>query len=210
MKDLDPDNWQNMVDFTGNLAGPDGVMRALPTTGYSGFLAIPKAKVKTEEQLDQVLSILNEMNSPEASMIINAGIEGVNYKIEDGLLVGVEASEDLTTASKSIAQLGMNVQGTSGPETKQPSEIEQERWDKRQELEASDYENAVFDPTAPYVSDTYVAKGAQIDLIVGDARLKYLAGQISKDDLKKEIARWHAEGGDDIIAELNELAAADK
>lgn len=118
---------------------------------------IPKAKVQTEEQLDQVLTILNKMNSPEAGPIINNGIEGVHYTLEE-----------------------------------------------------SDYANAVIDPTAPYVSDTYVAKGAQIDLIVGDARLKYLAGQISKDDLISEIARWHAEGGDAILEELNTLAAADK
>jgi len=211
MKEIDPDNWAEMVDFTGNLAGPDGEMRALPTTGYSGFLAIPKAKVQTEEQLDQVLSILNLMNSPEAGPIINNGIEGVHYTVEDGLAVGIEGvSDDENNASKSIAQLGMNVQGNLGLDSKQATEVEQERWDKRQELEESDYASAVFDPTAPYVSDTYVAKGAQIDLIVGDARLKYLAGQISKDDLTSEIARWHAEGGDDIIAELNELAAANK
>ncbi|GGF37138.1 lipoprotein LipO [Microbacterium sorbitolivorans] len=211
MKELDPDNWADKVDFTGNLAGPDGVMRALPTTGYSGFLAIPKAKVQTEEQLDQVLTILNKMNSPEAGPIINNGIEGVHYTLEDGLAVGItDVSEDESNASKSIAQLGMNVQGGLGLDAKQPTEIEQERWDKRQKLEESDYANAVIDPTAPYVSDTYVAKGAQIDLIVGDARLKYLAGQISKDDLISEIARWHAEGGDAILEELNTLAAADK
>ena len=210
MKDIAPDDWADRVDFTGNLAGPDGVMRALPTTGYSGFLAIPKAKVQTEEQLDQVLSILNKMNSPEAGPIINNGIEGVHYTIEDGLAVGIaDVAEDEATASKSIAQLGMNVQGGLGLDAKQATDIEQERWERRQQLEESDYAHAVFDPTAPYVSETYVAKGAQIDLIVGDARLKYLDGQITRDELLAEIDRWHAEGGDDIIAELNELAGAD-
>jgi putative aldouronate transport system substrate-binding protein len=209
LKDLEPDNWESMVDFTGNLIGPDGEMHALPTTGYNGFIAIPKAKVRTEEQLDQVLSILNEMNSPEAGKIINNGIEGTTYTLEGDRAKPVEdVPEDLKNAVSSLAQLGMNVTGFQGYLPLQATEFETEAYDKRKALEASDYENAVFDPTAPYVSATYVAKGAQIDLIVSDARLKYVAGQISKDDLLAEIARWHAEGGDDIIAELNELASA--
>ncbi|HLT66323.1 MAG TPA: extracellular solute-binding protein [Microbacterium sp.] len=211
LKDIEPDNWQNMVDFTGNLVGPDGEMHALPTTGYSGFITIPKAQVRTEEQLRQVLSILNEMNSPEAGKILNNGLEGETYTLDGDLAVAVDdAPEDLKNAVASLSQLGMNVTGFQGYLPKQATEVEQAAYDKRKEIEASDYEKAVVDPAAPYVSDTYVAKGAQIDLIVSDARLKYLAGQISKDDLTSEIARWHAEGGDAVIAELNELAAADK
>ena len=212
LKDLEPDNWDKMVDFTGNLIGPDGEMHALPTTGYSNFLAIPKAQVKNEEQLRQVLSVLNEMNTPEAQNIENNGVEGVTYNLIDGKYAEriADLPEDLTNAVSSLAQLGTNVTGYFAYPSKRATDFEEAEYQRRIEVSEADYENAVFDPTAPYISKTYTAKGAQLDLIVSDARLKYLAGQISKDDLKKEVARWHAEGGDDIIAELNELIDADK
>lgn len=210
LKDVDPDNWQNMVDFTGNLIGPDGEMHALPTTGYSGFIAIPKAQVRTEDELRQVLSILNEMNSPEAGKILNNGIEGETYTLDGELAVAIDdAPEDLKNAVSSLAQLGMNVTGFQGYLPKQATDVEQAAYDKRKAIEASDYENAVIDPTAPYVSQTYVAQGAQLDLIVSDARLKYLAGQIDREQLLAEIERWHASGGDQIISEMNELASAE-
>src|SRR5699024_4566179 len=48
-KDEDPDTYGDMVTMVGNLRRDDGEMFALPTPGYSGYLAIPKASVPTEE-----------------------------------------------------------------------------------------------------------------------------------------------------------------
>ena len=211
MKDVDPKGWEHDVDFTGNLIGPDGTLHALPTEGYAGFLAIPKAKVKTEAQLDQVLSALNELNSKEAGILINNGLEGVHYEVKDGYAVGLpDVPEDVMTQAKSFAQIGMNVTGFQRLESKQATEVEQANYERRQKIMDSDYQQASFDPASGLVSDTYVAKGAQLDIIVSDARLKYLAGQISREQLTSEIARWHSSGGDDILAELNELASAAK
>jgi putative aldouronate transport system substrate-binding protein len=90
-----------------------------------------------------------------------------------------------------------------------PTPYEQAMWDKRKAIEASDYEHAVFDPSAPYVSETYTSKGAQLDTIVTDARIRYVAGQIDEQGLRDAIALWHSSGGDQIIQEINELAQAD-
>jgi putative aldouronate transport system substrate-binding protein len=103
----------------------------------------------------------------------------------------------------------MNVNGFQGYLPKQPSDYEQEMYDKRKQIEASDLESAQFDPAAPYVSPTYVSKGAQLDTIVADARIQYIAGQIDLDGLEDAIELWRSSGGDDIIAEINELADAD-
>lgn len=209
LKESHPDTWQDMVDVTGNLIGPDGEMHALPTTGYNGFLAIPKAEVRTEADLDAVLSVLNELNSPEAGKILNNGIEGETYTLEGDLAVPVDdAPQELKDAVLSYSQLGMNVNGFQGYLPKQPSEYEQQMYEKRKQIEESDYENAVFDPTLAYVSETYVAKGAQLDVAMSDARLKYIAGQIPLDELKAAVETWRAGGGDQIIAEINELAGS--
>ena len=110
----------------------------------------------------------------------------------------------------SYAQLGTNVTGFQGYLPKQPSEYEQEMYDKRKQIEAEDLKVAEFDPAAPYVSPTYISKGAQLDTIVADARIQYIAGQIDLDGLKDAIELWRSSGGDDVIDEINELADADK
>lgn len=210
LKESDPESWEEYVDVTGNLAGPDGELHALPTTGYNGFLAIPKAKVRTEEQLHAVLAVLNELNSLEAGRILNNGLEGVTYTLDGDLAVPVpDAPQDLADAVLSFSQLGTNVTGFQGYLPKQPTGFEQEMYDKRKAIEASDLEKAVYDPAAAYVSETYVSKGSQLDLLVSDARLQYIAGQIDRDKLESEIDRWRSSGGDQIIAEINELASAD-
>jgi len=210
-KQSDPDNFDTYVDITGNLEGPDGDVHALPTTGYSGFLAIPKSSVKTEADLRGVLEVLNKLNSKEAGPILNNGIEGETYTLDGDLAVGVDdAPQALKDTSASYAQLGTNVTGFQGYLPKQASDYEQEMYDKRKQIEADDLKVAEFDPSAPYVSNTYVSKGAQLDTIVADARIQYIAGQIDLDGLKSAIKLWRSSGGDDVIAEINELADADK
>ncbi|GAA5202811.1 extracellular solute-binding protein [Microbacterium jejuense] len=211
-KQSDPEGFDKYVDISGNLLGPDSdELHALPTAGYSGFLAIPKSSVRTEADLRGVLEVLNKLNSEEAGPIINNGIEGVHYTVEDDLAVAVpdvpQVEKDTVGA---FAQLGMNVTGFQGYNPKQASDYEQQMYDKRKEIEASDLEHAQYDPAAPYVSDTYVSKGAQLDTIVSDARIQFLAGQIDLDGLKAAVKLWRSSGGDDVIDEINELADADK
>jgi putative aldouronate transport system substrate-binding protein len=209
-KEADPENFDQYVEIGGNLEGPDGKVHALPTTGYSGFLAVPKAKVRTEEQLRGVLTVLDKLNSDEAGPILNNGIEGVTYELDGDLAAPVDdAPQTLKDDVLSYSQLGMNVNGFKGYLPKQASDYEQQMYDKRKEIEAADLENAEFDPSAPYVSPTYISKGAQLDTIVADARIQYIAGQIDLAALEDAIALWRSSGGDDVIAEINELAQAD-
>lgn len=209
-KESDPDNFQNYVDISGNLEGPDGELYAQPTTGYSGFLAIPKTNVRTEAELRGVLEVLNKLNSDEAGPILNNGIEGETYTLDGDLAVAVDdAPQTLKDTVLSYSQLGMNVTGFKGYLPKQASDYEQEMYDKRKEIEASDTEHAVFDPAAAYVSQTYVSKGAQLDVIVSDARIQYIAGQIDVDGLKDAVELWRSSGGDDVIKEINDLASQD-
>lgn len=207
-KESDPENFEKYVDVTGNLIGPDGELHAHPTTGYSGFLAIPKAKVRTEEQLKTVLGVLDKLNSSEAGPVLNNGIEGETYTLDGELAVPVDdAPQELKDAVLSYSQLGTNVAGFQGYLPKQASDYEQEMYDKRKAIEEADLSAAEYDPAAPYVSETYVAQGAQLDTIVSDARIQYIAGQIDRAGLTAAIDRWRSSGGDKVIAEINELAS---
>lgn len=213
-KQANPNDYETKVAYTGNLKGPDGKLYAHPTDGYAGFLAIPKASVRTEAELKPVLEFLNAMNSKEVSILLNNGVEGVNFTVVDGGAAtitpetpeGKKVSEDV----KSFAQLGTSVKGNEFYTPKQPSDYEQKVYEDRLKLMAENLKSAVYNPAAPYVSATYVAKGAQLDNIIADARIKYLAGQIDQAGLKDAIKLWDASGGAQIKEETNKLWAENK
>ncbi len=51
------------------------------------------------------------------------------------------------------------------------------------------------------------AKGQTIDTIIPDARIKYLSGAITEDQLKAQIKRWYDAGGTQIAQEVNDLVS---
>lgn len=204
-KDQDPEGFDQYVGLAGQLEGPHGTF-AMPTAGYAGFLAVPRSSVQTEEQLDQVLTALNELNSTEAQNLMNHGIEGDNYTVEDGGAVFDPAKQDFTDlVTGAWAQLGMNLAGYTAHPIKQATEYEQEFYDYRLALQAEDLENAVFNPAAAFVSPTYTTKGAQLDNIILDARIQYIDGQIDEAGLQAAIEQWHSSGGSDVAQEINDL-----
>lgn len=210
-KDDDPETYGDKVDMAGNLVGPDGVLRAYPTTGYNGFLAVSRQSVPTEEEVADVLTFLAKLNTQEGQVLLNNGLEGKNFEVEDDYAVEINAddpeAEVIENDQTAFAQLGMAVSGYKAYLAKPEGEPEADLDARRIAFHEKDLEKAVFDPTLAYVSETYVTRGAQLDQIIGDARLKYLAGEIDVSELRSEIKRWHTSGGDDITKELNELYA---
>lgn len=207
-KDADPDTYGDMVTMVGNLRRDDGEMFALPTPGYSGYLTIPKASVPTEEQLDTVLTALDKLSSTEGQNLLNNGIEGVSYEVEGEHAVALESPEADRVHSdvSAFAQIGSQSNGYTAYSAKPEGEAEQALDDKRWEFHDADMEQAVFNPAAAYLSQTYLESGAILDQIVVDARLKYLAGQLDENGLSAELERWTSSGGQQVIDEMNELA----
>ena len=54
------------------------------------------------------------------------------------------------------------------------------------------------------MSETYQAFGTQLDQIISDAAVQYIAGLIDEAGLRAAWADWAAQGGDQITAEFNE------
>ncbi|MBW4093904.1 MAG: extracellular solute-binding protein [Acidobacteria bacterium] len=208
-KAADASTYQNKVAYTGNLKGPDGKLHAHPSDGYAGFLSIPKSTVRTEADLKKVLDVLNTMNDKDVAVLINNGIEDVNFKLVDGRAATITPptpeSKAVSADIASYSQLGTNVNGNHFYDVKQASDYEQKVYDDRVKLMADDLKSAVYNPAAPYISDTYVAKGVQLDNIVADARIKYLAGQLDENGLKDAIKQWDTAGGSKVKDEINKL-----
>lgn len=210
----DPNDYQKYVAWTGNLDGPDGKLHALPTAGYSGFIAIPKASVKTEAKLRQVLSVLNKLNTKQAQILINNGIEGKSFTLVDGraqpITPPTAESTQLINTVNSYAQLGISVSGNKFYLPAQPNAYDQAQYDAELKTMTADTKSAVFNPAAAYVSNTYVLSGATLDNIISDARIKYDAGQIDDAGLTAALQQWKSSGGSQVMSEINKLYKADK
>ena len=66
----------------------------------------------------------------------------------------------------------------------------------------------VVNPAEAIISETYILKGAELDKILNDARIKYMSGQLSDDEYMAEMQRWRESGGNDVIQEVNEAYKA--
>lgn len=207
LKSSFPDTFSDMVTFTGNLASENG-HTALPTQGYSGFLAIPKTSVKTEEELKEVLTFLDKLNDVEMQILMNNGLEGVNFEVSDGFAVTLNPDSNetklLASTVRSYAQIGTNVAGNKYYVAKPQTDAEIANYEKQQELMKSDKEIAVFNVAAPYISATYTQNGTQLDNIIKDARIQFIAGQIDEEGFKAAVELWKNTGGNKVIEELTE------
>jgi putative aldouronate transport system substrate-binding protein len=207
LKQKDAKTYGSMVAMTGNLLGPDGKRHSYPTLGYSGFLAISKQTVRTEAELNDILSVLNKLASKEGQILLNNGIEGRNFTVKDGFSVASEdpAMKVISNDVTSFAQMSAGGNGSLIYSALPAGEPERQLIEGRAAFHKRDLTTAVFNPAQALVSKTYVEKGAQLDQIIGDARIKYLAGQLDEDGVKAEVKRWYKEGGQQIVDEMNQL-----
>ncbi len=209
-EEQDPGNGYSYLAQTGNLLGPDGQRHSYPSAGYSGFLAISKQSVPTEEELDDILQTLDKMATKEGQVLMNNGIEGENFTLVDGAYARpIDSAEAgvITNDATAFAQLGTNNGGFLAYQAEPENDAAKEAYDLRDTLRARDLETAVYNAAAALVSPTASSQGAVLDQIVADARIQFIAGQIDEAGYRAEIQRWHATGGDQVITEINDLAA---
>ena len=137
-------------------------------------------------------------------------MEGVTYWInEDGYrYVPEDKADEASANSKSYLhdfnQLGMGVPGN----LENPTAVLNKGVTKLRErynnlnIELAPY--AVANPCFPFTSETYQAFGTQLDPIISDAAVQYIAGLIDEAGLRAAWADWAAQGGDQVTAEYNE------
>ena len=200
---------EQMFMSVGPLAKADGSITVWPqNAGFNGEILVTKS-VK-EEDLPKVLKFLDWCNGSEGQTLINAGLEGLTFDVnEDGhRFVPEEKNEEYTTNSQkyhnNINQLGMGVPGNlENPK----AELKRGLTDLRQryeDLNAQLAPYAVLNPCYPFVSETYTAFGSDLDTRINDAAAQYIAGMIDEAGLKQAWADWAAMGGEAMTAEYND------
>ncbi|WP_411809532.1 extracellular solute-binding protein [Bacillus haynesii] len=198
MEEADPGN-KDVIDVLGTVKGPKGTY-TFPTSGYAGMIAIPKASVKTEKELKEVLGFLDKMNDQEAQIIANNGIKARNYKLENGTYTSLEKNnKKLLYEHEGLAQFSMGI-----PEQRYYVEKQESKLFKHREQILKEGEKiAVFNPAESLVSDVYTQKGAQLDNIILDAKTQFIIGDIDEKGFQDAVKLWYKSGGEDLMKELN-------
>jgi len=199
-----------LFQTVGPMAKADGSITVWPQNeGFAGEILVMKSSVK-EEDLPRVMKFLDWCNSPVGQTILNAGLEGLTYDVnEEGFrYVPEEKTDEYTKNSQmyhnNMNQLGMGVAGNlEDPKAAVNRGVTQLR-QRYEDLNAELAPYAVLNPCAGLTSETQISFGAQLDPIISDAAVQYIAGMIDEAGLQAAWDEWAAMGGDQMTAEYNE------
>ena len=201
---------EQIFQTVGPLAKADGTISVWPqNAGFNGEILVTKSV--SEADLPKVLKFLDWCNSSDGQTIINAGLEGLTYDVNDAgfRYVPEEKVEEYTKNSQmyhnNINQMGMGVPGNLENPKSDPTYGKKTQLRQRYEdLNAELAQYAVLNPCYPFVSETYTAFGSDLDTRINDAAAQYIAGMIDEDGLRAAWDEWAAMGGDQVTAEFNE------
>jgi putative aldouronate transport system substrate-binding protein len=205
VKDGKDDPSKQYMDVLSGVTGVDGKLHTLPTSGYSGILAIPKSSVKTEAELKRVLTFIDQLNDADMQTLLSSGLEGKHYTLEGDSIV---ASKDTVLMESEVE--GLNQMLSFLPEAKNKTVKQTPLRLKQTKLIKDNVNYIVSNPAEPFISTVYSQKGPQLENIINDARIKFIVGQIDEAGLRAAFETWKKTGGDDLVKEMNELYAAAK
>lgn len=187
-------------DVHTQVAGPNGEFTVWANPGYNNEILFPKSAIKTEEELKDVLAFFDLMMTPEFANLVQWGVEGEHYTVEDGFAV---IDDDQDKIQKEV--FAYNMLGIGEPETngRYESRHSYEPRQKAEELILENDNHLIHDPTITLDSETYVRDGERLQEIINDATYNYMLGEIDEAGFEKQIEKWKSEGGSKIIEEFN-------
>ncbi|MEK3659720.1 hypothetical protein BSK65_26805 [Paenibacillus odorifer] len=188
------------IDIVSRIQGPKGE-QVFATTGYNGMFVFPKATVKSEAELKQLLGFFDKIVDDQMLYTWTWGIEGVHYtKGEDG----EPKITDQTAYANEVSPLKqLPTYDGALMIWKGKGETDNKFRTMMKENEAI----AVSNPVEPLISQTAVEKGTELNKIITDARVKFIMGTLDEDGFNKEVEKWRSQGGDQMIKDYTELYA---
>lgn len=195
--ELNPDI---VFDVHNYVAGPSGEFTVWSNPGYNNEILFPKSAIKSEEELKGILAFYDLMMEPELSNLVQWGVEGEHYTVEDGYAVIDEDQDKIEREVFSYNMLSIGEPETNG---RYESLHSYEPRQKTEELVIENEEYLIHDPTLTLESDTYIKDGDRLQEIINDATYNYMLGEIDEAGFDAEVEKWKDQGGSKIIEEYN-------
>lgn len=181
-----------------------GAGRRLPgESGNAGFLAIPKATVKTEADLKRALTFIDQLMDPQMATLLVKGIQDKHW-VDKGEFTEPLDKEGYTRDVKpyrdTLPQRGENYN------IDKPSK-EADLFRKNQKIGGENEQFIVTNPALNLESATYSDRGSELEQMITDAETKFIMGQIDEAGWQKEIENWKSAGGEQMMKEYKEAYA---
>ena len=180
--------------------------RCMAEKGFAGEFVFPVSSVKDEETLLKCMSFFDKLNDPEMQNLLRWGIEGKHYYVnEDGKLVRPAEWNDAYTNEVNCwrtIKLHYDEKAKDG--------VFDYAYGRARELYVENEPYAIGNPCAPLISDTQTEIGNDLKLIINDATIQYIVGEIGIEDFQAACDAWYAQGGDKIVAEYTEAYLANQ
>ena len=189
------------VGVMGAVANKNGEIRVWPQNdGHQGYMAISTVSAKTLQDLHYHLDFMDKCNSADGITILNWGTEGINYTVNsDGTVTAIPAAQiangwDITAGWNQIRML------TDIGKIQRPNAYQV----KHQEVYRQIQPYAIINPVTPLalMSETWTARQTSLNLIIDDAVMNFIMGNIDQAGFRREVARWYTEDGRRALTEL--------
>lgn len=183
----------------------DGQKRLNSTSGNNGMILFTKQgrnAVKTEEELKKILGILDLMCTKEEQNFLLNGIENVNYTVnQQGEKIAILGGQNGTTVLEEMQKDFVQVLPVMGYQRLN----ENPQWTSRIDQEILDRNlYLVRDDSIGLFSETYVEKRTELDQIIQKACIRYIIGEIDREEYEQAYEQWYKEGGKDVIQEYTD------
>ncbi len=189
----------------------------LPTTGYAGYVAVTKSFAPTEDDLMKCLQFLNDLNDAEMRNLIDFGLEGKDYFMTENGYAQRYTNDEKTAMgiSTSAYREGYNQMVPYWSNAEEAAKLV--GLDPSLNSDIRNAENAIKLENEQYTianygagltSETYVAKGAELDEMIEAAIKDFILGNIDEVGLDAQLQTWRDAGGQAYIDEINAAYAA--
>lgn len=189
------------LDVMQPLYTPDGIPVVRATSGYNGLFYFSKTSIPDEAQLQVCLRFMDQLGDDEICDLINFGIEGDHYTLKDGKAIRtpeqISAFNVLQNDISQISPFGSMRKHLVGGDVTPIAE-------KVETLFAQNEQYAITDIGAPFLSDTAIKMGDELNQIYKDAQVKYVLGEIDLDGWNQAKEEWLKAGGDKVIEEYTQ------
>jgi putative aldouronate transport system substrate-binding protein len=185
--------------FVGALDAGHGLIASAENPGFKGYYAFSRTTLRTEEELMNALMFFDSMNTVEVNNLLEFGIEGLHYIVEDGVAVVTDEQFNAFRIQRhDLGQLrtfNLTMNQAIPRELTQIQKAVDDAITENNTRFVTGIENGLF-------SDTLARMGHTLQVEINDANARYIMGEIDEAGWRAAVARWFSAGGDRIVEEL--------
>ena len=185
--------------FVGALDAGLGLIAAAENPGFKGYYSFSRTTLRTEADLMRALMFFDAMNTVEVNNLLEFGIEGTDFIVQDGVaVVTPEQNDSFRIKRHDLGQMRtFNLTVNQAiPRLLTPFQTALDEAITENSIRfVTGVENGLY-------SATLARMGHTLQVEINDANARYIMGELDEAGWREAVAAWFSAGGDRIVEEL--------